>query len=94
MQVESALFFESIKQIYERVFRSLRPRTPIPNIAVRFRKYANANSRIRLAQGELSVDISDLLKDAPAPVQEALASILSCSSGVLIPIGWRATAAI
>jgi hypothetical protein len=76
MQVESALFFESIKQIYERVFRSLRPRTPIPNIAVRFRKYANANSRIRLAQGELSVDISDLLKDAPAPVQEALASIL------------------
>ena len=76
MQVESALFFESIEQIYERVFRSLRPSTPVPNIAVRFRTYANANSRIRLARGELSVDISDLLKDAPAPVQEALASIL------------------
>ncbi len=76
MQVESALFFESIEQIYERVFRNLRPRTPVPTIAVRFRKYANANSRIRLAHGELSVDISDLLKNAPAPVQEALASIL------------------
>jgi hypothetical protein len=76
MQVESALFFESIEQIYERVFRTIRPRTPIPNIAVRFRKYANANSRIRLSQGELFVDISDLFEDAPAPVQEALASIL------------------
>lgn len=76
MQVESALFFESIEQIYARVFRTIRPRTPVPSIAVRFRKYANANSRIRLSQGELSVDISDLLEDAPAPVQEALASIL------------------
>lgn len=76
MQVESALFFESIEQIYERVFRSLRPRTPVPAIAVRFRKYANANSRIRLLEGELSVDISDILEHAPAPVQEALASIL------------------
>lgn len=76
MQVESALFFESIEQIYERVFRIIRPRVPVPVIAVRFRKYANANSRIRLARGELSVDISDLLKDAPAPVQEALALIL------------------
>ena len=76
MQVESALFFESIEQIYKRVFRTIRPRTPVPAIAVRFRKYANANSRIRLSQGKLSVDISDLLEDAPAPVQEALASIL------------------
>ncbi len=76
MQVQSAIFFESIEQIYERVFRTIRPRTPVPSIAVRFRKYANANSRIRLSQGEMSVDISDLLKDAPAPVQEALAAIL------------------
>jgi hypothetical protein len=76
MEVESALFFESIEEIYARVFQNLRPRTPVPLIAVRFRKYANANSRIRLAQGELSVDISDLLEHAPAPVQEALASIL------------------
>lgn len=76
MPAESALFFESIEEIYERVFRNLRPRTPVPSIAVRFRTYANANSRIRLSHGELSVDISDLLKTAPAPVQEALASIL------------------
>jgi predicted metal-dependent hydrolase len=77
MPVESTLFFETIEQIYERVFRSISPKaTPVPAIVVRFRQYANANSRIRLCQNELSVDISDLLKDAPAPVQEALASIL------------------
>lgn len=76
MQVETALFFETVEQIYARVFRSLRPRTPVPRVTVRFRKYANANSRIRLQDGHLSVDISDLLQAAPAPIQEALASIL------------------
>ncbi len=76
MQVETALFFESVEQIYARVFRSVRPRTPLPRIAVNFRRYANANSRIRLQDGELTVDLSDLLERAPAPVQEALASIL------------------
>lgn len=76
MQLETALFFESVEQIYARVFRSVRPRTPLPRIAVHFRRYANANSRIRLRDGELTVDLSDLLESAPAPVQEALASIL------------------
>jgi hypothetical protein len=76
MRLETALFFESIEQIYTRVFRTLKPRTPVPAIVVRFRRYANANSRIRLASGHLHVDISDLLELAPAPIQEALASIL------------------
>ena len=51
MQIESALFFESIEQIYERVFRNILPRTPVPSIAVRFRQYANANSRIGFRKG-------------------------------------------
>ena len=76
MQVESALFFETVEQIYERVFRTLKPRTPLPRVSIRFRPYANANSRIRLENGDLRVDISDLLKNAPAPIQEALAFIL------------------
>ncbi|HEX4749632.1 MAG TPA: SprT-like domain-containing protein [Bryobacteraceae bacterium] len=76
MQVETALLFESVEQIYARVFRNLKPRTPLPQIAVRFRKYANANSRVCLKDGQLLVEISDLLKEAPAPIQEALASIL------------------
>lgn len=76
MQVETALLFESVEQIYARVFRTLKPRTPLPNICVRFRRYANANSRICLKDGQMVVDISDLLEPAPAPIQEALASIL------------------
>jgi hypothetical protein len=67
---------ETVKQIYARVFRAMKPRTPVPEIIVRFRKYANANSRIRLQDGHLTVDISDLLESAPGPVQEALALIL------------------
>lgn len=76
MGAETALFFETVEEIYGRVFRVLRPRTSVPRITIRFRRYANANSRIRLANGELSVDISDLLENAPAPIQEALAFIL------------------
>jgi len=76
MEVETALFFETVEEIYARVFKTLRPRTPVPGIIVRFRKYANANSRIRLAEDRLTIDISDLLETAPAPVQEALAHIL------------------
>jgi hypothetical protein len=76
MQVETALFFETVEQIYERVFRAVKPRTPVPRITIRYRKYANANSRIRLQDDHLHADISDLLQDAPAPIQEALAFIL------------------
>ncbi len=78
MQLETAPFFEPVEQVYARVFRSLRPKTPLPRIAVNFRPYANANSRIRLQNGELTVDLCDLLEHAPAAVQEALASILVC----------------
>jgi predicted metal-dependent hydrolase len=76
MQVETALFFETVEQIYARVFQTFKPRTPLPQITVKFRKFANANSRIRLDAGHLQIDISDLLESAPAPIQEALASIL------------------
>jgi hypothetical protein len=41
MQVESA-------EIYARVFRRLKPRTPLPVIEVKFRSYANANAQIKL----------------------------------------------
>lgn len=76
MQVETALFFETVEQIYERVFGALKPRTAVPRISIQFRKYASATSRIRLEDGELCVSISDLLESAPAPIQEALAYIL------------------
>lgn len=74
--LQSSLFFESPAEIYARVFRELRPRTPAPEIAVEFCRFANPDSFIRLHNGQLKVRISDLLESAPAPVMEALAYIL------------------
>jgi hypothetical protein len=76
MYVETAVILESVEQIYARVFRAIKPRTSMPRISVQFRRYANANSRISLKDGDLLVEISDLLQAAPAPIHEALACIL------------------
>ena len=76
MQVESALFFETPEEICARVFRQLKPRTPVPPIRVAFCGFANANSTIRLESGSIDLRITDVLRDAPAPVIEALAFIL------------------
>jgi hypothetical protein len=74
--LQSSLFFESPEEIYARVFRELRPRAALPDLRVEFRRFANADSFIRLENGRLEVRISDLLAGAPAPVMEALAHIL------------------
>jgi hypothetical protein len=76
MALESALLFETPEQIYERVFRILRPRTPVPRIEVRFKPFANANSTAQWKEGLLKVNVTDVLSEAPAPVIEALAYIL------------------
>ena len=74
--LQSSLFFETPEEIYARVFRELKPRTPTPGLRVEFCRFANADSFIRLENGRLHVRISDLLEGAPAPVMEALAHIL------------------
>lgn len=58
------------------MFRRLRPRTPLPEIRVEFRQFANVNSFIEWNEGGLEVRLSDLMASAPEPVQEALAWIL------------------
>jgi SprT-like family len=73
---QSALFFETPAEIYARVLRDLRPRSALPEIRVEFRRYANANSSIRLEDGRLTVKIGDILEGAPAPIVESLAYIL------------------
>jgi hypothetical protein len=78
MQVESTLFFETAEEIYLRVFKAVNPRTIPPRIHVEFRRFANANSSIRLENGRIEVKITDLLAPAPAPIIEALAYILLC----------------
>ena len=84
MQVESSLLAlqpelpppAAPEQIYARVFLRMKPRTPLPSIEVRFRKYASANAQIRLQQGALLVRMADTLAGAPESVHEALAEIL------------------
>src|SRR5262249_50662112 len=66
----------SAEEIYARVFRQMRPRTPLPEIRVEFRRYANANAQIKLADGILDVKMADTLAGLPDPVMEALAEIL------------------
>jgi hypothetical protein len=73
---QSSLFFETPIEIYARVLKELRPRTEIPDIHVEFRRYANANSSIRLEEGRLTVRVADVLEGAPGPIMEALAYIL------------------
>ncbi len=63
-------------EIYRRVFRQLRPRTPMPDVRVEFKRYANANAQIRWENGALLVRLADTLEGAPEDVLEALAEIL------------------
>ena len=64
------------EQIFERVFRRMRPRTPAPAVRVHYRHYASANAQVRWEDGKLEVRLADTLAGAPEPVMEALAEIL------------------
>lgn len=64
------------EEIYAQVFRSMRPRTPVPLIRIKFCRYANASAKIKLEDGLLEVRIADTLAGAPDGVMEALAEIL------------------
>ncbi len=69
---------DPLEDLYERIYRDLRPRARMPRFDVRFCPYANIDSKIRLNDegDEITVKISDLLEAAPSSVQEALAYIL------------------
>ncbi|HMD86698.1 MAG: M48 family peptidase [Terracidiphilus sp.] len=54
----------------------MRPRAPMPPIAVRFRRFTSLNTTIRLREGQIRVNLSDLLEGAPEPVVRAIAHIL------------------
>ncbi len=62
--------------IFHLAFRALRPRTPFPEMEIRFRPYADINNFIRVRDGRLIVGLSDMLEGAPRSVLEAIAFIL------------------
>ncbi|HLJ12858.1 MAG TPA: SprT-like domain-containing protein [Bryobacteraceae bacterium] len=76
MHVEFVPATETPEEIYARVFAELKPRSPGPHVTVKFCRFANANSFIRLEEGKLLVRIADVLEGAPSSVMEALAYIL------------------
>ena len=62
--------------IFQQEYRALRPRAPMPPIAVRFRRFTSLNTTIRIREGQIRVSLSDLLEGAPEPVVRAIAHIL------------------
>ena len=62
--------------IFQLEYRALRPRAPMPPIAVRFRRFTSLNTTIRLREGQIFVSLSDLLEGAPESVIGAIAHIL------------------
>jgi hypothetical protein len=62
--------------IFQEEYRALRPRAPMPPIAVRFRRFTSLNTTIRLREGQIRVSLSDLLEGAPESVVRAIAHIL------------------
>jgi predicted metal-dependent hydrolase len=71
-----ALVIADIRPIFQQEYRALRPRAPMPPIAVRFRRFTSLNTTIRLRKGEIHVSLSDLLEGAPESVIHAIAHIL------------------
>ena len=51
--------------LFAEEYRALRPRAPIPEMAVRFRRFTGLNTTIRLREGRVYVHLSDLLEGAP-----------------------------
>ena len=66
----------ALVEIFERAYREVRPRAPMPPIEIKFRRFTSLNTTIRLREGRLHVRLSDLLEHAPESVLEAIAHIL------------------
>jgi len=62
--------------IFQEEYRALRPRAPMPPIVLRFRRFTSLNTTIRLREGQILVNLSDLLEGAPESVIHAIAHIL------------------
>ena len=54
----------------------MRPRAPMPGLAVEFYPFASINNNIRMREGKLLVRLSDVLQGAPENILRAIAHIL------------------
>ncbi len=67
---------QRLLHIFQESYRELRPRAPMPELAVEFFPFANINNNIRMRNGKLLARVSDLLEGAPEAVLRAIAHIL------------------
>jgi predicted metal-dependent hydrolase len=67
---------EKLKQIYEKTIVSVKNPRPVPTLKIEFYPYVGINNRIRLRGETILVRISDVLRDAPLEIHQALAEIL------------------
>jgi predicted metal-dependent hydrolase len=67
---------EGLLEIFQDVYRELRPGSSPPEVKIEFFAFANVNNTIRLRDGKLLVRLSDLLEGAPDGVLRAIAHIL------------------
>ncbi len=72
----SILVATDFVSIFEEEYRALRPRAPMPQFVLRFRRFTSLNTTIRLRDGRILVSLSDLLEGAPESVIRAIAHIL------------------
>lgn len=75
-RVDSTAGLETPEELYARAYRWFLPDGDTPVVVVNYRRFAGLRSSIRIRDGRLVVNISDLLQQAPASVLEALAFIL------------------
>jgi hypothetical protein len=66
----------NLHDIFQKTYRELKPRAPLPELRVAFYPFANINSTIRVRDKKVHARISDLLEGAPDSVLEAIAHIL------------------
>ena len=66
----------ALVSIFEREYRELRPRAPMPQLEIKFRRFTSLNTTIRLREGKLIVRLSDLLEHSPETIHHAIAHIL------------------
>lgn len=65
-----------VVSIFEQEYRALRPRAPMPPFDIRFRRFTSLNTTIRLREGRIKVNLSDILEGAPDSILHAIAHIL------------------
>jgi predicted metal-dependent hydrolase len=67
---------QEVKIFYQKAFRFFDKRVNVTELNLEFYPYVNVNNQIKARDGVISVRISNLLKDAPLEIHNALAFIL------------------